>query len=153
MKFQTPYTIDDNWSAMFGTDNREESMTQQSDQADSDINIIMERYGATGQLPQVNVEPLYGDFTEVGDYRTAVERITAAREAFDAIPAKVRAEFGNDPQAFIAFASDPNNGEQMQKWGLTTPKPPKETTLDDIAEILRTPKETKDGNQPNTGKN
>lgn len=144
MKLQTPYTITDEWSKQFATDNREESLTQQSDLNESDINIIMERFGQTGQLPKVNIDAMYGDFSEAGDYQNAMNMVNAANEAFAMVPAKVRKEFDNDAARFIAYVEDPKNAEQVEKWGLTNPKAPKETTLADIAQLL-TPKEPANG--------
>lgn len=107
-----------NESTLFATVNEEESMTQQSDADECDINLIMEKYKVTGQAPQVIQQGIYGDFTEVGDYRTAVERIRAANEAFQAIPAKLREKFDNDPAKFIDFATNPDNMDEMIKLGL-----------------------------------
>lgn len=135
--FRTLYTYDDAYSHEFGSANNEPSMTQQSDMADADINIIMQRYGATGQLPQVQLEALSGDFTTVGDYRACVERIKAAEEAFMNVDAKVRKEFDNDPARFIEFVNNPENKEQLQKWGLAKQEPTKETTLADLHDTLQ----------------
>jgi len=54
---------------------KDESLTSQSDLADADINVIVGRFIKSGLLPNVNLEPLYGDFTEVGDFADAQRRI------------------------------------------------------------------------------
>lgn len=130
MNFDTQYKYnrgEEFDSARFGTINHEKSMTQQSDANDSDINVIMEKYAVTGQLPKVIQEGLYGDFTEVGDYRGAVERIRAADEAFMLVPAEIREKFNNDPAQFMEFAQKEENLERLQKMGLEIPGFPKET--------------------------
>jgi len=153
MKFATPYTAKEERNFFSGTINNEPSMTQVADASETNINVIMARYEKTGQLPKVLAEPLFGDFTETPDYRQAVEAVNAAHEAFMEIPAKVRAQFGNDPAEFIKFATDPNNKEQLDKWGLT--EPAKQPTLaekslnslNEIKDALKTtPKEKDNGN-------
>lgn len=122
MKFQTPYTIDDKWSKQFETINNEPTMTQQADAMDTDINLIVKRFTTTGQLPQIQAQAMYEDFTAVTDYRNALDMVRAADEAFMEIPAAIRAEFNNNPQAFVNFATDPTNIEKMREWNLAPPK-------------------------------
>lgn len=142
MKFDTPYTVDDKRSASFATINKDPSLTTQSDAADADINIIMKRYGATGQFPQLTKEGIYGDFTQVTDYGTALHLVQQADEAFSEIPAEIRRKFNNNPQEFLEFVHNPENRDEIKKLGLTIPEKIPETTLGDIANIL---KENKDG--------
>lgn len=122
---------------IFATFNTEDSMTQQSDVNETDINFIVEKYSRTGQIPQVQVGPLYGDFTGDLDYRNMVEQIAAANAAFHEIPAKIRKEFDNDPAQFIEYANNPANLEKLREWGLATTPPPKTATLDDVVNELR----------------
>lgn len=120
-KFTTPYTpTPDRYRP--ATLNDEEDMTQQSDKDDCDINVIMQRYATTGQLPQVQAKWLSGDFSDITDFRDAQDRIIGAREAFNELPALVREKFNNDPGEFIEFASNPENIDQMREMGLATPK-------------------------------
>lgn len=121
--FRTIYNHRDDQVA-YATINEEPSLTQQSDAKDADINVIMKRYGGTGQLPQLTVQPMYGDFSEVTDYRDAVERVQAADKMFKELPAKVRKEFDNDPAKFLAFTGDPNNAEELTKMGLAIKRVP-----------------------------
>jgi len=144
--------IEMNGGIDYATNNTEPSMTQVADASETNINIIMAKYQKTGQLPRVLVEPLFGDFTEAPDYRQAVEAVNAAHEAFMEIPAKIRMQFGNDPQEFIKFCADPNNKADLDKWGLTEPPKPatmEEKTLNSLTEIRDalkpTPKDTPNG--------
>lgn len=113
----------------------EESLTIQSQKDEADINIIVERFGITGQLPQGLRVPQYSDFGDtVFDYRSAVEAVAMAQDSFLELPGKVRAEFDNDPQKFLEFcmASDDGktlkNVERMRELGLAVEaaKPPAE---------------------------
>lgn len=98
-----------------------ETMTQQSFAQECDINVIVERFGITGVMPQSVVLPSFADFEGVPqDYHTAVLALTQANEAFLTLPAEVRASFNNDAGAFVAFASDANNLQKMRDWGLAS---------------------------------
>lgn len=106
------------------------SLTRQEFLEECDINTLMKRYEghATGPggLPNARQEmPFYADFSEMPsnllDYLTMVKD---AENAFMTLPASVRREFDNDAIAFVDFASDPNNVDQMRAWGLAKPLPP-----------------------------
>lgn len=106
------------------------SLTVQSMSEDADINVLMHRYGITGKFPDNPRIPVYGDFTEVTDYRSALEAIGRAQEAFLEYPPDFRAKFENDPQAFLEFCSRPENIPAMRDMGLmkTAPQPPNAAT-------------------------
>lgn len=119
------------------------SLAQQHQKDEADINVIVKRFGVTGQLPQSVRVPTYGDFSAVLDYKTANLAMISARESFMAMPADVRLRFGNDPQKFIEFCSDTANLEEMRKLGLAVPKPPSKEEEDKLArEILTAHKRT-----------
>lgn len=126
MKLYHAYTPNEDREDL-ATYNDEPTMTQAADANETDINVIMQRFGATNQLPNVIAPALSGDFTNVPDYRTAVELIQAADAAFLEIDPDIRLRFGNDPGKFIEFASDPKNAEELKRMGLT--KDPEERTL------------------------
>ena len=117
MKFKTIY----NYKSPKGLENKAASMTQSQFKDECDINKIMDRYFRTGCLsdPLNRMRPgTYGDFTEMGDYMENMNKIVQAREMFDALPAKVRERFGNNPGAMIDFVMDPNNKDEAKKLGL-----------------------------------
>lgn len=105
-----------------------QSLTKQADSKDADINHIIARYEKTGLLPVRQGQPQYGDFTHVTSYAEAMEQLSEAHTAFDALPAKIRARFGNDPGQFVAFADNPANLEALVQMGLVAredvPLPP-----------------------------
>lgn len=102
------------------------SLAQQHQADEADINTIVKRFGITGVLPQNVRAPQFIDFDEVFDYQSALEAIAAADRSFMSMPAEVRARFNNDPQAFVAFCSDPGNLDEMRKLGLALPVEVKE---------------------------
>lgn len=86
---------------------------------ETDINNIMRKYAKTGQF--THVTPLageYGDFSQVPDYKTAMEQIMAADALFMELPAAVRDRFGNDPAKFIEFSTKKENLDELRKMGL-----------------------------------
>lgn len=95
----------------------------QSQAEETDINYIVKRFGVTGQLPVVPMPPSYADFSEsVTDYREAMDLVLAANRSFAALPADVRARFANDAGAFLDFAENPANIDELRKMGLAVPK-------------------------------
>lgn len=98
------------------------SLTKQSFAEEVDINTIVKRFNLTGQLPVGVRMPTYGDFEVVDDYHSAANAIAQASEAFDAMPAHVRARFHNDPAEFVAFCSDGKNRDEAVKLGLVAPQ-------------------------------
>lgn len=98
------------------------SLTVQSDAEDADINTIVRRFGITGSLPQGIRIPDYADYEGIFDFQSAQNAIIAAKEAFYALPADVRAEFANDPQQLLQFAADPANRERLVQMGLADPQ-------------------------------
>ncbi len=99
------------------------SLTRQSEAADTNINTIMRRYETTGVLPTAGREGFYADVSEMGDYRTALEQVRRADEAFMQLPAHVRARFDNDAALFLDFTSDPANKDEMREMGLIEKNP------------------------------
>lgn len=102
-----------------------ETKVIQSAKDECDINTIVRNFGITGQLPPNTRVPRYGDFSEVTDYRSAMQAVREAEESFMAMPARVRAQFDNDPQKFLEFVENPANGDALVELGLAT-KPKRE---------------------------
>lgn len=96
--------------------------TKQSHKTECDINNILRRYESTGLITHVNnTVAQYGDFSEVDDYQTSLQKVMDAEGAFLALPSDVRKFFDNDPAKFLDFAGDPNNIETMVELGLADP--------------------------------
>ncbi|QKI28929.1 VP3 [Kummerowia striata gokushovirus] len=104
MKFQTKHTEKRRVRHEFDPS---EKRTKDSFKDETDINKIMAKYLATGQLPHLaRQDPRYGDFSDVGTYQEAMDVVLLAREQFDALPAAVRAECLNDPMIFLDKVQD-----------------------------------------------
>lgn len=83
-----------------------ETKVQQHFAVEVDINTIMRRFGVTKEMPLGSASGVYGDFSGVTDYDSAVERVAGARRAFMALPAAVRERFENDPGVLIRRAEE-----------------------------------------------
>lgn len=95
------------------------SLVKPEFQNESDINLIMERFNKTGQLPEmIQSNPQYGDFSSAADYQEAMNIVLLAQDQFDALPAHVRDRFQNDPEKFLEFTSDTKNIPEMVTMGL-----------------------------------
>jgi len=114
------------WSDEHGLACEDPSLAVQSQAEEANINTIVRNFGVTGRLPQCLRLPEYGDFSGVDDYRSAIEAVRLAESEFLKIPAKIRAEFDNDPGAFAAYCSDSSNLPQLREWGLAPALPPAE---------------------------
>lgn len=94
------------------------SKTKQSFKDDCNINVIMDKYRNTGTVPVHNKEPKYGNFTNGGDFSQRMLQIKQANEDFMELPARMRAQFENDPAILLDFLDDPDNRLEAQELGL-----------------------------------
>lgn len=93
--------------------------TKQSFAMACNINNIMKKYTRTGDFAHVVTQiPQYGDFSNVDDYKSALDKIESARALFMELPAKVRAHVNNDPGQFLDFIGNPESRDDMIRLGL-----------------------------------
>jgi len=94
--------------------------TQQQFVAECDINRIVAnaRRGIAPRYVNPNTAR-YGDFSSLPDFATAHDVIMKAREAFQALPAGLRAELDNDPARLASITKS-----QAERYGLLKEKPP-----------------------------
>lgn len=107
------------------------SRTRQEFKDECNINVIMKKYEKTGVISHTsNRQPRYVDFGDgVPDFHTAMNMMVAAESAFMTLPAVVRKRFENDPAAFVEYASDEKNLDQLREWGLAAPAKPAEAPM------------------------
>jgi phage internal scaffolding protein len=116
---RTPYNYDkDAASNESGLHCEDASLAQQHFKDECDINNILRQFNITGLLPEQPLSPRYGDFTGIGDYHSALNRVMAAQDEFEALPADIRARFDNDPAKLIEFLGDENNRPEAETLGL-----------------------------------
>lgn len=120
---RTPYNYDvDAVSRETALECKLPTRTQQQFKDECDINVILDRFGATGNLPITTVQPMAGDFTGIGTYQEAIESVRSAEENFMQLPSKIRERFSQDSKKFVDFCLDPANIEAVREMGLA-PRP------------------------------
>lgn len=114
------------------------SMTQQQFKDEADINYIISMYDSTGVMPTFHgdgqpAQPMFGDFAELPDNAQEMyNRMIQAKANFDNLPLEVRKRFNYDPSAFLEFAENPNNLDELVSMGLATKTEIKQDNNTDI---------------------
>lgn len=132
-------TVEKNGRVRVQTVQFKKSRTDQSMAAACDINNIMAKYKNDPSLWQLHTfkKGAYADFSNITDYQGMLDTVKYAQEAFNLLPANIKARFRNDPGDLLRFIQDDANYEEAQKLGLIPTKPKTETT-----ETETTPKTT-----------
>lgn len=99
-----------------------EDMTLQSFAEDADINVLLRRFGVTGELPISRRVPFTGDFSSVQDYQSALNLTLEAERSFLTLPSELRKRLDNDPARYIEWMQDPANAEEIYTLGLAERK-------------------------------
>lgn len=110
-----------------------ESLTQQHFKEECDVINIIKKHDRNGIIEHVQRgQARYGDFSEVQDYREALDLVRDAQSEFMSIPSDIRKKFENDPGKFYEFVSNPDNKEELKEMGfIDTPK----TSIDQSSAI------------------
>jgi len=99
------------------------SRCKQSYQDEANVNNIIRRYQKTGLL----VDPTkvgrsrtaqFGDFADITDLPTTLQRISDANTAFMKLPPQVREKFQNDVGKLLSFVQNPENTNASIDLGL-----------------------------------
>lgn len=96
-----------------------ETRTKQSFKDTTDINRIMSSYKRTGLVSHVSPGGArYEDLPDAFDFHEAASRVVLANQAFQALPARLRDRFGNEPGPLLAFLQDVKNRDEAIALGL-----------------------------------
>ena len=95
----------------------EPTLTQQHFQKECDVNEMLRKFGASGELPSKEGS-FYGDFSDGSSFQEAMDFVLSTQNQFDQLPAACRDRFGNDPAAFLDFVSNPENKVHFASLGL-----------------------------------
>jgi phage internal scaffolding protein len=132
---RTPYNYDLNAASNeSGLHCEDATLTQQHYKDECDINNILRQFNVTGLLPEATLTPRYGDFTGIGDYQTALNKVIAAEDEFMRLPAQIRARFDNDPAQLIDFMDKSENLDEAIKLGLVN-------KLEELPQVVEVPQE------------
>lgn len=117
-KFRTKYDYVQTGSIKF----EEPSMTQGQFKNECDIHTIINNYVVTGQLTGglgTDRGPgTYGDFTDLGDYQSNLNKVIEAQNMFNDLPSNIRYRFHNNPAEMIEFVLDEGNRAEAIKLGM-----------------------------------
>lgn len=95
-----------------------ESLTQQHFKEECDVINIIKKHDRNGIIEHVQRgQARYGDFSEVADYREALDLVRDAQQEFMSVPSDIRKKFDNDPGKFYEFVSNPDNKEELKLMG------------------------------------
>lgn len=101
--------------------NTKPSMTEQAHKDDCDIQKILKKYAQTGVITHNNaVQGTYQDFPSGMDFQSAQNIIAEGKSLFETVPARIRADFDNDPAKFLEFTQNPDNRDAMDAYGFLT---------------------------------
>ena len=94
--------------------------TQQHFKDETDINKIIQRAINTGDTTVFTTtqRAQYYDVSSFDGYQEALNRIADVEDDFYSLPSRVRNEFGNDPDKYVEFMSDPANIAKAVELGL-----------------------------------
>lgn len=101
----------------------EPSRTKQADMEKCDLQYQLARFSKTGVMGNLRSdEPLTGDFSDIPNLIDAQNRLIDLQVQFDALPAKLRNKFDNDPLQMIEWLQKDENREEAIKYGLLVDK-------------------------------
>lgn len=84
----------------------------------TDVHTLLEPAIKAGLLRHViQYEGEYDDIP-VKTYEEGLNAVSKANQMFEALPAAIRNEFGNDTKTFLAFTQNPANVGRMQELGI-----------------------------------
>lgn len=90
-----------------------ECRTKQAFKDSTDINKLLVKGAREGTLSHLQkYQGQYGDFSDF-DFQGAQNQLAQASTMFEELPAEVRREFGQSPEAFFKFVNDPENMDKL----------------------------------------
>lgn len=101
-----------------GVDTGDRSLVQQHFQDEVDINTIVRRFGLTREMPSGQAGGVYGDFSGISDYESALDAIRRAESGFMKLAPEVRERFGNDPSLLVRAAGELSEEDFKARLGL-----------------------------------
>ena len=131
-------TTKDNGKLKVETICTEKPIVIQSAKKECDINYLFKKHKKISEIPYPERVAQYGDFSEVGDFTDALEKVEKANKQFDELGVEIKKRFRNNPAELLAFLENIENKEEAIKLGLVE-KEPKETDTPVVVEEPETP--------------
>ncbi|AXL14558.1 internal scaffolding protein [Microviridae sp.] len=104
--------------------NQDECMTHQEFKEECNIYNLIKNHGYD-YLQNLNqsvtaAQAMYGDYTQINEYQTALNLVQKSNEMFMQIPSDIRKKFNNDAGQYLEFVSNPKNQDKLIEYGLAT---------------------------------
>lgn len=93
-------------------------LTQQHMAPATEIDSIMGRYYASGEMPRAKQLAEYGDFDDSMDLQDMLYQLSRGQQAFSQVPSGIRAKFENNPGIFLDWIHDEANYDEAAGLGL-----------------------------------
>lgn len=93
------------------------SLTDESFKDECDISLMIERF-KVNKIPPKTVNISYGYSPTVEDLQNAQYIMAETKSNFEALPSKIRDEFGNEVSNYLAYISDKANLRDCYERGL-----------------------------------
>lgn len=100
-----------------------ENLTQQHLGPEADVNTIVRRFGVTRARPSGPAGGVYGDFSGIDDYDSALAAVERAQGGFLALPADIRERFGNDAGVYLEYVDGLTDEELERAFPARPPAP------------------------------
>lgn len=123
MIFRTPYNRENHVKPTVGGG---DSMVRQSFADECDINQIVARYANSGQLPPADGELVYGDVSEIQDYKSCMDFVFKTKERLKDLPDAARELYAADPLGYFNNLNGAKDRNDLVALGLLEAKPPVE---------------------------
>ena len=102
------------------------SMTSQEFKEECNINVLLKKYAVQAKLlglPLSEVIPQptsdnFGDFTDVDDFQTAMNRVAEVNNMFSNLPADIRDQCNNKPENFLRMLHDDKRYKEFVDRGI-----------------------------------
>ena len=99
-------------------DPSEGGRTRQSEKDACDVNLIVAHHRRGGVSAHVMQRVAEYGYVPSSDFRENMEQLRVAQELFEALPAKTRDYFRNDPARFVEYCSDEKRRADLVELGL-----------------------------------
>lgn len=96
--------------------------TKQAHKDECDINLIMQKFQATGVANHVNTHQANYGFASSLTFQDAMQTVATGESMFAELPSSLRAKFHHSPREFLEFVQNPENTGEMADLGLLTPE-------------------------------
>lgn len=124
--FKTPFNFDHYEEGIrTGLTCEDESLAQQHQKDEVDINKIVDRFLKTGLMPQLQLPARFGDYSDAPDRLEIETRIAESNAVFYNLAPEIRAKHQNNPQIWerdVMTALEQGNLAKIREMGIDVPE-------------------------------